>query len=99
MRNAVLEVHPDAEAEIDTAHAWYQRQSSSAASRFLIEVDATIERVLANPFAGPKAFTKYRKLVVDHFPFCVYYRIDGHTVQVMAIAHDRRKPGYWLKRR
>ena len=35
---------------------------------------------------------------MQRFPFNVLYREAGNTVQVLAVAHHRRRPGYWLGR-
>ena len=44
---------------------------------------------------------RYRRAVVDVFPFVVLYRIDEkrHAVIIVAVAHTRRRPGYWRGRR
>lgn len=99
MRTRRIEVHPEAEAELDAARVWYQKRSPFAARRFLIEVDAAVMRAAENPLAGQTAFARYQKRVLEHFPFCVYYRILDDKIEVLAFAHDRRKPGYWLERK
>ncbi|MBM3289664.1 MAG: type II toxin-antitoxin system RelE/ParE family toxin [Candidatus Hydrogenedentes bacterium] len=98
MRTRPVEFHPEAEAELDAARAWYQERSPWAAWRLLIEVDRAIARIRENPLAGPRAFVRFRKRVVKHFPFCVYYHLVGESIRVLAVAHDRRNPGYWIGR-
>ena len=39
-----------------------------------------------------------RRLLLRHFPYAVYFDIDGATVYVLAVAHQRRAPGYWRNR-
>jgi len=34
-------------------------------------------------------------LVLRRFPFGVVYRVLAGEIQVVAVAHHRRKPGYW----
>lgn len=53
--------------------------------------------------AMPKSFSldsslDIRRIVMQRFPFNVLYREAGNTVQVLAVAHHRRHPGYWLGR-
>ncbi len=35
----------------------------------------------------------------DRFPYYLIYSISSETVYILAIAHERRKPGYWETRR
>ena len=36
---------------------------------------------------------------VSRFPHVIYFRIkDEETIQVLAISHERREPGYWRER-
>ena len=39
-----------------------------------------------------------RKLVLDRFPYYLIYNISFETVYIVAVAHERRKPGYWETR-
>lgn len=36
-----------------------------------------------------------RRYVLSHFPFTVHYEIQGSDTIVLAVAHQRRRPGYW----
>lgn len=38
-----------------------------------------------------------RRVLVRRFPFNVIYRLRGDELQIVAFAHTRRKPGYWMK--
>ena len=98
MRIRRVEVHPDAKAEFDASQAWYQKRSLRAARRFVAEVDRAIARASESPLSGVGAFIHYRKRVIEHFPFCVFYQDIGDAIWVLAIAHESRTPGYWLDR-
>lgn len=40
-----------------------------------------------------------RKVRVDRFPYSIIFRLlDKDTVQVLAVAHGSREPGYWKNR-
>lgn len=39
-----------------------------------------------------------RRHILRHFPYTVFYEILGNTVTVLAVAHQRRRPGYWRER-
>jgi hypothetical protein len=39
-----------------------------------------------------------RRLLLQRFPFSIIYRVESTWVLVVAIAHQRRRPGYWRRR-
>jgi toxin ParE1/3/4 len=39
-----------------------------------------------------------RRFVTLEYPFDVIYRIQEQEVEIMAVAHHRRRPEYWLRR-
>jgi hypothetical protein len=36
--------------------------------------------------------------LIERFPYAVVYGIEDETIIVIAIAHTRRKPTYWVER-
>lgn len=42
---------------------------------------------------------RFRKFVLQRFPYLVFYRELDDRIEVVAIAHGAREPGYWLKRK
>jgi hypothetical protein len=44
-------------------------------------------------------YQRFRWLMTKRFPFVLYYEIDGPLhVTIYAVAHARRRPGYWRRR-
>jgi hypothetical protein len=39
-----------------------------------------------------------RQRVLERFPFVIVYRVVGDTLQIEAVAHTSREPGYWIGR-
>jgi toxin ParE1/3/4 len=93
-----LQIHPAALAELKSAVAWYQERSHTAALNFVAELDRAIDLVIASPTRWPGGEYGTRKFVLQRYPFAVVYREKETVVQVLAIAHGRRKPGYWNER-
>jgi hypothetical protein len=64
-------------------------------------VDAAVDRVIARPLAFrvlPRVPT-IRRAQLQRFPFVLLFRvITGDMVEVIAVAHMRRRPGYWKSR-
>lgn len=93
-----LDLHPEALEEWKSAVAWYLERNETAAVNFVAEVDQAIDLIAASPQRWPKGLHKTRKFVLQRFPFALVYREKGDIVQVLAIAHGHRKPGYWKGR-
>jgi plasmid stabilization system protein ParE len=90
--------HPDAIEEAEAAARWYRQRSKRAAARFVIEVNQAIERIAAAPKRWPLGPRGTRKVKLPCFPFFVIYRESDTVVQILAIAHGRRRPHYWKTR-
>jgi plasmid stabilization system protein ParE len=96
---AAVLFHRLAAAEYRTAIAWYRTRSPNAAQRFRDEIRRVTERIAAaphqeTPFQGSYFWTRARR-----FPYMVYYEVrDPSLVVIYAVAHGRRRTGYWLRR-
>ncbi len=89
-----------ARRELTAAARWYKRQQRGLGQEFVEEVEAALERIEAKPTASPlwREDRRYRKGGVKRFPYVVFFVEDDTRVRVVAIAHKRRRPGYWLVR-
>ncbi|SRR5216684_1341896 len=94
-----IDFHPAAIREAHKAYRWYHRRSAGAASRFQSALQAALEQISQSPDRWPAYLHGTRYRVLRRFPFIVVYRqlVDG--LQVVAVAHGRRKPGYWKRRK
>ena len=91
--------HPDAIAEGQAAYEWYRDRNPSAANAFVAELDHAIRQIQDNSEGWPMHMHGTRKFLFRRFPYQVIYRIIEYTIQVIAVAHGRRRPGYWKSRR
>ena len=98
MAHRPVEFHPEAIGEAQVAFEWYRERSEKAADAFLVELDHAIERLTEAPRRWPLYFQDTRRFLLRRFPFAVRFREVGDTVQVVAVAHGRRRPGYWKGR-
>jgi len=93
-----LEIHPGALDEIQSAASWYSDRSESAAAAFVTELDKAIALIAEAPFRWPIAKNGARKFILNRFPFAVVYRVNESRLQILAVAHGHRRPGYWKSR-
>jgi plasmid stabilization system protein ParE len=90
--------HPAALEEAEAAARWYRERSPRAAARFVREINEVIARIRAAPNRWPSGVRGTRKVKLPCFPFLVVYREANSTIQILAVAHGRRLPGYWKVR-
>ena len=93
-----VEILPVAEAEIGEAFLWYFERSAMAADAFRTEALSAIDRLCTDALMWPEDEDEIRRYVLRHFPYTIYYEVLGNIVTVLAVAHQRRRPGYWRKR-
>jgi toxin ParE1/3/4 len=95
MANKALEFHPEARAEARVSLLWYRRRSVRTGEAFLAELDQAIETILQAPDRWSLDASGYRRFRLRRFPFVIVYGDKPATVQIIAIAHASRRPGYW----
>lgn len=94
----ILTWHEDAEEEYASAAVYYERQVEDLGERFIEQVEATLARVLSAPLR-PRCFENAcRKLHVNRFPYALIYRVKADELQILALTHAKRRPGYWRER-
>jgi plasmid stabilization system protein ParE len=98
MARKKVEFHEEASLEYEAAFEWYFERSSSVASRFATEVDRAVGVIVEAPQRCPASTNGTRKFLLQTFPFGIIYRDSPSIVQVLAIAHGHRRPGYWKER-
>ena len=87
-----------AQAEFDNAFDWYAMRSLGAAIGFASEVDAAVELIAADPERFPGSYAGCQFCALHRYPYLViFYRTEDRVV-VVAIAHAKRRPGFWRDR-
>ena len=93
-----IEIHEEAVAEARAAREWYEARSDAAAAAFMAELDQALEQIAEFPKAWPPYVSNTRRYLLHRFPFSIVYRKQRRRVQIIAVAHNHRKPGYWKGR-
>jgi len=88
-----------AKRDLREALTWYRARDPDLASRFLDEVYKTLALLEGFPNTGGPVFgisdPATRQLPVDTFPYQVVFKRFANRTSVLAIAHERKRPGYW----
>lgn len=87
-----------AREELEAATEYYEASSAGLGQRFVQAVRAATDVIRQHPDIGSERTASTRALAVRGFPFTVVYRIRSQSVTIVAVAHQRRRPGYWRGR-
>jgi len=90
----VLIITPEAESDIRDGFDSYEAKQEGLGSRFLDEVERSLDRIAPNPHMYQEVEPDIRRAVVRTFPYLVFYTFDADAVQVLAVVHGAQDPAY-----
>lgn len=90
--------HPEAEQDFLASLEWYRERSLTTALDFERAIAKALEAISSAPRRWPSYFEQFRKYILHQFPFSIVYEELPSEIVVFAVAHARRKPGYWKDR-
>ena len=98
-----VRIEPEAKEELTAAADWYEMRREGLGRELLAAVDATLAAVARDPgrfpaYPGADARLGVRRAGTPRFPFSIAFIDLDAAVRVIAIAHERRRPGYWRDR-
>jgi hypothetical protein len=96
-----LLVHPEAEAEMNLAAEWYEKQERGLGTALVEEVLGVLGSIGEHPDQFPLVGDDLiiRRALLRRFPYAVWFGRESHDlVVVYAISHTKRRPGYWRVR-
>jgi plasmid stabilization system protein ParE len=88
---------------VDEAASWYEARVAGLGSRLLAEVERALQTVAMSPGAFPRVADTapelgLRRVLVPRFPFGLVFLPIRNEIRIVAVAHTRRRPHYWLHR-
>lgn len=93
-----VEYHPQANQELAAAALFYHQQAVGLGGEFLDEVEHAESVIVRFPEAGRLLRGDTRRISLRRFPFALIYQARGEHLWILAVAHERRRPGYWAAR-
>jgi toxin ParE1/3/4 len=97
-RSKAYRLHPLAWLEIEGGDDWYSRRSAEAGIDFVAAVSDAIDAICEAPQRWPQYLFGTRRFILQRFPFSVVYLDKPDVMNIVAVAHSKRKPGYWKRR-
>lgn len=90
--------HPAATEELEAAAAWYEERATGLGGEFVASVRAAVESILEAPERWPLV-KGTRRALLHRFPYAIVYReVADDTVELVAVAHCKRRPRFWSGR-
>jgi hypothetical protein len=95
-----LSLHPGTEEDLAAAIDWYEGQEPGLGAVLLAEVEEVILGLRRGEqgsvvVPGVRREARVRRVLLDRFPYALVFIADEHELQVLAVAHHKRSPGYW----
>jgi len=93
-----VKFHPGARAEADASFDYYRERSIGAAEAFFAELTRGLDQIEVAAERWPEYLYGTRCYLLRRFPFVIVYRPTAEQIEIVAVAHASRRPGYWASR-
>jgi len=85
-----------ARRELEDASRFYEVEQPGLGIQFENVVQQAIVRIQKFPMACPFERGEVRKCLLHKFPYKILYSIQNQEIIILAIAHQHRRPDYWI---
>jgi toxin ParE1/3/4 len=94
---------PEVRDELAEAALWYEARRAGLGAEFLSEVEAVLPLLESRPHSFPRLeglapTLEVRRALLPRFPYALVFLVRPEELRVLAVAHAKRRPGYWLSR-
>jgi|SRR5271155_4691994 len=94
---------PEAVAELTDAAVWYESRRPELARQFLQDFETVLRLIESRPFSFPRLLgtspeLNIRRALLPRFPYASVFLELPSKIRIVAVAHLKRRPGYWLNR-
>jgi len=93
MRQLTVRIEAKARADLELYTLWYLERSTSAARKLRQEMNAAVSQIRNFPRSAPKMYRDVRRIRLNSFPVGIAYRVEKDSLIIVAITHERQKPG------
>ena len=90
--------HPEANEELLDAMWWYEDRRAGLGDEFLQAIFDAEAQIAEAPLRWAEVAPGFRKLNAQRFPYGLIYHLVRGEVEIVAVMHLSRRPGYWRVR-
>ena len=93
-----IHYHQAAEAELLEQIRYLEDRARGLGRLFFAEIQKAERQIARHPESSAEILPGIRKHVMRKFPYLMIYSIEEAKVLILAVAHAKRRPGYWISR-
>ncbi len=90
--------HEEAGEELLEAARYYEERGQGLGYALIEDVEQAVRELSESPLSGPTIGNVLRGRIVRRFPYSLLYVVETGRIVVVAVAHQKRRPGYWKYR-
>ena len=90
--------HQAAEAELLEQIRYLEGQARGLGRLFFVEIHKAERQLARHPASSPEILPGIRKHLMRKFPYLMIYSIEDGNILILAVAHAKRRPDYWVGR-
>ena len=98
MTRRLVEILPQAQEDARNAREFYLSRSAAVEEAFRQELERAVRLIADHAETWPTYVHGTRRFVLNRFPYAVVYRAEAARALIVAVAHGKRRPGYWRAR-
>lgn len=92
MGNYPVRLRKKALDDVCRIRTWYRKIDPVLEDRFVRSLNDGFDRIETNPFGYQVVYRNTRRIILDKFPYSVFFLIQDASVIVLAIIHHKRNP-------
>ncbi len=96
--NFSVKLRSEAQKDIEESAKWYEQQRENLGFDFLDEIDKSCLLIEHDPLMYEEVYKNLRRVVVERFPFNIFYFVEEESIVIVAVIHGSRHPKKWQKR-
>jgi plasmid stabilization system protein ParE len=78
--------------DVSRIRIWYRKIDPILENRFVHSLNEGLDRIKTNPFGYQVVYRNTRRMILDKFPYSIYYLIQDAIIIVLAVIHHKRNP-------
>jgi len=90
--NYSLRLRPELVEDVHEAFVWYEAAATGLGHEFLRSYFVAVAAAQREPLIHRKVYQDFRRVLLDRFPYLLYFRIEGDRVVVFLLIHGSRNP-------